>query len=118
MRNLLPYVVVVELVGDPVRYKVRLYGTAVAALRGFDLTGRYLDEPDALPPDLWQQFQASYAEVLETREPSARIVTYRRPPDDTREWQHLRVILPFARGSEADVRILFVAIIPVGGPPG
>lgn len=104
-----------ELVGNPARYKVRLYGTAVAALRGGDLTGRYMDEPDALPPGLWPQFLATYREAIEARAPVARLVSYRRPPDRTEEWQHLRVILPFTRGDGREVEILLVAIIPVDG---
>ncbi|GHD42797.1 hypothetical protein GCM10017083_08200 [Thalassobaculum fulvum] len=109
---------VVELVGEPVRYRVRLYGTAIAALRGDDLTGRYLDEPGALPPGLWPQFKATYDEATTAREPVARDVTYRRLSDQTREWQHCRVILPFARGDGTDVAILMVAIIPAGETDG
>lgn len=105
------------MVGDPVRYRVRLYGTAVAALRGGDLTGRYLDEPDALPPGLWPMFRETYGEAVTAREPLARTLSYGRPPNDTMEWQHCRVILPFARGGGAAVEILLVAIIPLGGDP-
>ena len=105
VKSLLPYIVVVELVGEPVRYRVRLYGTAIAALRGDDLTGRYLDEPGALPPGLWPQFKATYDEATTAREPVVRDVTYRRLSDQTREWQHCRVILPFARGDATDVAI-------------
>lgn len=105
---------VVELVGKPARYRVRLYGTAIAALRGDDLTGRFLDEPGALPPGLWPQFKTTYDEVLNAREPVARVVTYRRLSDETREWQHCRVILPFTRGAGPDIAILLVAIIPIG----
>ena len=108
---------VVELVGKPARYRVRLYGTAIAALRGDDLTGRYLDEPGALPEGLWPQFKATYEEVTSAREPVARIVTYQRLSDETRDWQHCRVVLPFARGDDADIAILLVAIIPIGGDP-
>ena len=115
IRTLLPYVLVVELVGAPVRFKVRLYGTAVAALRGGDLTGHYLDEPGALPPGLWPQFRATYHEAIEVRTPVSRLVSYRRPPDEIEEWQHLRVILPFARSGGSACEILMVAIIPAGG---
>jgi hypothetical protein len=112
--------VVVELVGDPVRFRVRLYGTAVAALRGADLTGRFLDEPGALPPGLWPAFRATYDDVIARRAPVAHLVSYRRPADEREDWQHNRVILPFRRGGGTDVAIILTAILPVGQdvPPG
>ena len=108
---------VVELVGDPVRYRARVYGTAVVALRGLDLTGRFLDDPDALPAAMRPAFLATYAEATSARQPITHLVTYRRPPDMAEEWQHNRVIMPFTRGGVGSVGILLVAIIPVDFNP-
>lgn len=112
---------VVELVGDPPRYRVRVYGTAVMALRGQDLTGRYLDDPDALPDELRPGFLATYIEAAERREPLLQTVSHRLPNDPTRAWAHNRVVLPFARADRNAVEIFLVALIPVdssGPTPG
>ena len=104
---------VVERVGDPPRHRVRVYGTAVVALRGLDLTGQYLDDPDVLPAELRPAFLASYAEVAERREPMVKRVTHRLPDDPSRDWQHNRIALPFARAGGASADIILVALIPV-----
>jgi hypothetical protein len=43
--GLLPHIVLLDVERDPLRFRVRLYGTACTAIRGRDLTGHYLDEP-------------------------------------------------------------------------
>ena len=42
--RLLQHLILLDVTHDPLRFQVRLYGTAVAQLRGRDLTGRFLYE--------------------------------------------------------------------------
>jgi hypothetical protein len=44
VRDLLPNLMMVDVVGQPPRFRYRLVGTRVAQYTGFDFTGRYLDE--------------------------------------------------------------------------
>lgn len=44
VRELLPNLMMLDVVGDPPRFRYRLVGTRVVQYTGFDFTGRYLDE--------------------------------------------------------------------------
>lgn len=44
VRELLPNLMMIDMVGDPVRFRYRLVGTRVVQYTGFDFTGRCLDE--------------------------------------------------------------------------
>lgn len=44
VRELLPNLMMVDIVGDPARFRYRLVGTRVVQYTGFDFTGRCLDE--------------------------------------------------------------------------
>ena len=44
VRVLLPNLMMVDVLGQPPRFRYRLVGTRVAQYTGFDFTGRYLDE--------------------------------------------------------------------------
>lgn len=46
IKRLLPYVLLGEFAGDPVRLRYRLVGTEVVAVYGIDFTGQWLDEID------------------------------------------------------------------------
>lgn len=48
MPRLLPHVTLFQVERDPLRYFVRLVGTAVVDATGMDNTGRYLDELDCI----------------------------------------------------------------------
>jgi hypothetical protein len=43
---LLPNLALVNVIGDPPRFRFRLFGTALAAAYGQDLTGKFFDEVD------------------------------------------------------------------------
>jgi len=47
--KLLANIVLFDVEHAPLRFRVRLYGTALTKLSGNDITGRYLDEPDISP---------------------------------------------------------------------
>jgi hypothetical protein len=42
----LPHVALVDVIGDPLRFRFRLFGSALVAAYGQDLTGKFLDEID------------------------------------------------------------------------
>ncbi|HLJ19066.1 MAG TPA: PAS domain-containing protein [Stellaceae bacterium] len=44
--SLLPWVILVELVGTPARFRVRLAGTGVVREYGIEMTGKFLDDID------------------------------------------------------------------------
>lgn len=44
VRELLPNLMMIDMVGDPARFRYRLVGTRVVQYTGFDFTGRCLDE--------------------------------------------------------------------------
>jgi len=44
VRELLPNLMMIDVIGDPVRFRYRLVGTRVVQYTGFDCTGRCLDE--------------------------------------------------------------------------
>jgi len=43
---LLPNLALIDVVGDPPRFRVRLFGTALATAYGGDITGKFVDEVD------------------------------------------------------------------------
>lgn len=47
--SLLPWVILVEVVGTPPRFRVRLAGTGVVREYGFEVTGKFLDDLDMGP---------------------------------------------------------------------
>ena len=48
MPDLLPHLVMFDVEYDPLRFRIRLVGTAVVEAMGVDTTGRYLDELDRI----------------------------------------------------------------------
>lgn len=53
--NLLSSVALLDVVGDPPRFRFRLFGTRLVAAYGQDLTGKFVDEIDVggkVPPEI------------------------------------------------------------------
>jgi len=71
--DLLPAVLISEAEGDPVRIRYRLVGTRIAAVAGFDFTGRYLDE--LLADNTQEPWLDFYAMATETKLPVLGFVT-------------------------------------------
>lgn len=67
IKNLLPYVLISELMGELPRVRYRLVGTTAAAASGVDLTGRFLDEMVAA--DVEDEWQSHYTRVRNERRP-------------------------------------------------
>ncbi len=57
----------VDVVGDPPRFRFRLFGTSISEIGGRDLTGRWVD--DITPPAWSHDVQAAFAEALRLRRP-------------------------------------------------
>jgi hypothetical protein len=115
LRDLLPHLMLVDVVrapGRPVRYRIRLVGTAVVALQGSDATGKFVEEVLDKGPDVI----ARYEEILATRQPQ-----YRRGEVATAGRDHLtyqRVAFPLATDGDAVDMLLFVFAVdrPGAGP--
>src|SRR3546814_6222745 len=64
---LLPNIILNEVVGTPPRFRIRVEGSAVAEARGFDATGRFLDEPGVIA--LQDDVLEAYARMMADRRP-------------------------------------------------
>jgi hypothetical protein len=64
----LPNIVIVEAVGTPPRFRVRLAGTAAVNFAGRDFTDRFLDE--VIPPEHYQITIAPYLRAIESGAPA------------------------------------------------
>lgn len=105
--GLLRHLILLDVTHAPSRFRVRLYGTAVAELRGRDLTGRYLYE------------NGSTAIGRQTRRWNHRTVVERRPIfrtgdytdlSDGRAGTYYRLGLPLSSDGET-VDMLMIGLI-------
>ena len=71
MRDLLPFVWLLDVQREPIRLRYRLVGTAIVRLVGKDHTGAWLDEahPYIVGDD---RFVARWSDAIESRRPSWR----------------------------------------------
>ncbi|MEX2617826.1 MAG: PAS domain-containing protein [Alphaproteobacteria bacterium] len=65
--RLLPNIALFDVEHTPLRFRIRLYGTALTSNTGSDVTGRYLDEPGVSPISL--QTNLSNKKVTLTKTP-------------------------------------------------
>jgi hypothetical protein len=109
MRGALGYVMLVDVVGEGQDFRYRLYGSALASVSEFDMTGQLLSNHGA--STYIREFSlATYRAALKRREPAfseyapagALVIA---------QWQ--RIILPLVDASGAIVRFLSGAV-PVG----
>lgn len=76
IKPLLPYILMGEFAGDPVRLRYRLVGTEVVSVYGVDFTGRWLDELD-FGDQVEHGWALQYRAVFNSRQPlygSARLL--------------------------------------------
>lgn len=64
----LGWIVLLDVSYDPLRFRVRLYGSELAARTGHDLTGMYADEHPW--PEFSHYVQGTWSDVIARREPS------------------------------------------------
>lgn len=102
IRPLLPFVGLVDVQRNPLRFRYRLTGTAITAGYGRDLTGCYLDEVDLNRHE--REIIAEYARVAERGEPVCARWDYTR--NDGRHLRYERLALPLSSDG-ATVDMLF-----------
>ena len=116
LRPWLSHVTLIERVGEPPRFRIRLVGTTIATYLGADLTGRFLE--DAFPShrqmagtrpyhEVWQQAAPAYDEMAYDW-PGAAIRHVSRlvlPCGDDGRTVDLLVTAIYARDPEEDVRL-------------
>jgi hypothetical protein len=102
LRPALGYVMLMDAVDGGCDFRYRLYGSFIASVSGFDMTGKLLSD---LPASAYvREFGiASYRAALQRREP---VYTERSPVGavQTTSWQ--RIALPLVGDSGAVVRFL------------
>lgn len=69
---ILGWVMLVDVIRDPLRFRFRLYGSAIADRMNFDMTGKFVDEhPDT---DYRERIEREWRETVERREPTHSVV--------------------------------------------
>lgn len=98
--HLLPNIILIDVERDPLRFRIRLYGTAIGSLRGRDLTGHYLDEPKV--SNIVDLAVQANTELVENRQPSYIHAPY---PHYTGKFGHFyRLALPLsANGTDVNM---------------
>ena len=105
--GLLKHLILLDVTHDPLRFRVRLYGTAVADLRGRDLTGRYLYEDGVT--QIGQHIRPFNVATVEERRPHFRIGDY-TDISDGRTGTYYRLGLPLSSDGET-VDMLMIGLI-------
>ena len=102
--QLLQNVVLVDVVGEPPRFRYRLVGTAITHAIGKEITSRFVDE---LPLDhcYVDHLLSLYRTVIEERRPVYSEGDFAGRPFRAR-WQSYRLLLPLSRDGMAIDMIL------------
>jgi hypothetical protein len=113
LRSYLPQLVLLDVEGDPPRFRYRLVGTEVTrvrrGLRNSDPTGRFVDE--VTHHQGTGAVLAHYRRVVAERKPSTDAGTY--PPSPERPWLRFsRLVMPLSR-DDVTVNMLLVALMPM-----
>jgi hypothetical protein len=106
MRRALGYVMLVDAVESGRDFRYRLYGSAVAAVSGFDMTGRLLSE-HAASAYILEFSLALYRATIQRRRP---VFCHYAPAGTLLTAQWHRVALPMTDRSGAVVRLLAGAV--------
>lgn len=118
IRNLLPYIYILEVVGSPERFRFRLAGTHFVSEYGGEVTGKFLDEIDL--DNVSSPILAEYEKASSECIPIAS--SWHFVKNDGRELDYEHLILPLS-GDGQTVNMLFCAavmwgIAPVPGSAG
>ncbi|EKE76938.1 hypothetical protein P24_07036 [Oceanibaculum indicum P24] len=110
--GLLPNLILIDVErGERNRYRFRLYGTEVCAIRGADLTGRYIEEPGIT--QLRDAAIESYDRIVADRKPVYQCHKFQ--PDDYVIGYYHRLVLPL--GEQEEVRMLLIGFYRVYDRP-
>jgi PAS domain len=113
LRSYLPQLVLLDVEGDPPRFRYRLVGTEVTRVRrglsNSDPTGRFVDE--VTHHQGTGAVLAHYRRVVAERIPSTDAGIY--PPSPERPWLRFsRLVLPLS-ADDVTVNMLLVALMPM-----
>ena len=116
---LLPNLALVDVIGDPPRFRVRLFGTRLVEAYGEDITGKFTDEIDlnSLAPHLESQLKR----VARECRPHVMRVQLTKA-EDQRRIEYERIWLPLSADGETVNMLLGgvaieLAYSPLEGPP-
>ena len=112
IRDLLPNVYIIEMIGVPHRFRFRLAGTAVVREYGGEITGKFLDEIDLDGANL--PILSEYEKAVAEREPVAG--SWHFTKRDGRELSYEHLILPLSSDGKT-VYMLFGAAAMKGVGP-
>jgi hypothetical protein len=93
--QLLPNIGLVDVVGDPPRFRYRLVGTAITHAIGRELTGRFVDELP-IDRDYVEHLLSLYRTTLEERRPVYSEGDFIGLPYKA-SWRSFRLLLPLSR---------------------
>jgi hypothetical protein len=107
----LGYLMLLEAEDAGKRYRYRVYGSEIASVTGFDMTGKRIEETPTTAATLCFLL-ATYMAVYERRTP---LYTAHKAPSDitTNHWH--RLLLPL--GQDGAVRRILVCMVPVQSDP-
>lgn len=108
--RLLPWILLVDVEREPLRFRYRLVGTENVRVKGYDSTGQYLDErvPDFATTPTYPQWLAA----VEHRQVAYhRGLPVRHVPKDYIESE--RLLLPLARNGQHVDMVLALAVFRV-----
>ena len=91
--SLLPNIVLLDVVGAPPRFRIRLFGTGLVAAYGTDITGKFMDEIDldAVGGEVLAQLERAVQEVR----PQIYRLAYTKT-GDRRHLEYERIWLPLS----------------------
>lgn len=100
--RLLPHIVLIDVVGEPPRFRMRLVGTRVVEAFGQEVTGKFVDEIDlsTIGAAVLARGRAAVAE----RRPDLHVWEYTK--GDGRHIKYERLILPLSADGESIDQLL------------
>jgi hypothetical protein len=113
LKPFLPQLVLLDVEGDPPRFRYRLVGTEVTQVRRgltkSDPTGKFVDS--VTHHQGTSAVLAHYCRVVAERKPSVEAGTYEPSPE--RRWARFsRLVLPLS-ADDVTVNMLLVALVPI-----
>ena len=96
IRHLLPHILLIDVVGDPPRFRARLVGSALVTAYGEEVTGKFGDEIDlnGVAPDL----MAFVETAARTCKPQFLLAEYTK--GSGRHLKYEQIILPLSEDGE------------------
>jgi hypothetical protein len=104
LKGLASFVFMIDVVYDPLRFKMRFFGTQLVQWAGYDYTGFVIGESERGP---WRQIFDDYRTVVETRAPRFDERHAEWPGREFRLYE--RIVAPLSADSHA-IDMLFGAL--------